>query len=70
VGMQNFEKEGAQPIFTLKLQNQDGQASAHTYRLAGTLVRRVLAPGEEPQKLAQIHKERKKKPTPAAHRRR
>ena len=61
VGSQNFDKEGTQPIFTLKLQNEDGQTTAHTYRLAGPLVRRVLAPGEEAQKLAQIHKEPKKK---------
>ena len=70
VGTQNFDKEGTQPIFTLKLQNEDGQSTAHTYRLAGPLVRRVLAPGEEAQKLAQIHKESKKKtPTPAHHHR-
>ncbi len=67
VGMQNFGKEGTQPIFTLKLQNEDGQTTAHTYRLAGPLVRRVLAPGEEAQKLAQIHKEHKKKTAAPAH---
>ena len=69
VGTQNFDKEGTQPIFTLKLQNEGGEASAHTYRLAGTLVRRVLAPGEESQKLAQIHKERKPKQGASAHHR-
>jgi len=69
VGTQNFDKEGTQPIFTLKLENEDGQATDHTYRLAGTLVRRVLAPGEESQKLAQIHKEHKPKAAaPARHR--
>ena len=61
VGTQNFDKEGTQPIFTLKLENENGQATDHTYRLAGPLVRRVLAPGEEAQKLALIHKESKKK---------
>jgi SH3-like domain-containing protein len=69
VGTQNFDKEGTQPIFTLKLQNEGGEASAHTYRLAGTLVRRVLAPGEEAQKLAQIHKEHKKKAAAPGHHR-
>ena len=61
VGTQNFDKEGTQPVFTLKLENEDGQTTDHTYRLAGPLVRRVLAPGEESQKLALIHKEPKKK---------
>ena len=61
VGTQNFDKEGTQPVFTLKLENENGQTSDHTYRLAGPLVRRVLAPGEEAQKLALIHKEPKKK---------
>jgi SH3-like domain-containing protein len=56
VGTQNFDKEGTQPVFTLKLENEDGQTSDHTYRLAGPLVRRVLAPGEEAQKLALAHK--------------
>jgi hypothetical protein len=69
VGTQNFDKEGTQPIFTLKLQNEGGEASAHTYRLAGTLVRRVLAPGEETQKLAQIHREHKKKAAAPGHHR-
>lgn len=69
VGTQNFDKEGTQPIFTLKLQNECGEASAHTYRLAGTLVRRVLAPGEETQKLAQIHREHKKKAAAPGHHR-
>ena len=66
VGTQSFDKEGTQPIFRLKLENEDGQASEHTYRLAGTLVRRVLTPGEESQKLAQIHKEPKNKKKAAA----
>jgi uncharacterized protein YgiM (DUF1202 family) len=61
VGTRNFDKEGTQPIFTLKLENEGGQATDHTYRLAGTLVRRVLATGEETQKLAQSHKPHDKK---------
>jgi SH3-like domain-containing protein len=68
VGTQSFDKEGTQPIFSVKLQNEDGQASDRTYRLAGPLVRRVLAPGEESQKLALIHKDKKKAAAPAHHR--
>jgi uncharacterized protein YgiM (DUF1202 family) len=71
VGTQSFDKEGTQPIFSVKLQNEDGQASDRTYRLAGPLVRRVLAAGEESQKLAMIHKEpknKKKAAAPAHHR--
>jgi SH3-like domain-containing protein len=66
VGTQSFDKEGTQPIFSVKLQNEDGQATDRTYRLAGPLVRRVLAPGEESQKLALIHKEPKNKKKAAA----
>ena len=70
VGTRNFDKEGTQPIFSLKLQDESGQATDHTYRLAGTLVRRVLAPGEEAQKLAQAHhKEHKPKAGAPAHHR-
>jgi len=66
VGTQSFDKEGTQPVFSVKLQNEDGQATDRTYRLAGPLVRRVLAPGEESQKLALIHKEPKNKKKAAA----
>jgi len=58
-GTRTFDREGTQPIFTLRLQNQDGNVGERTYRLAGPLVKRVLAPGEEVQKLAQLQKERK-----------
>ena len=71
VGTQSFDKEGTQPVFSVKLQNEDGQSSDRTYRLAGPLVRRVLTPGEESQKLALIHKEpknKKKAAAPAHHR--
>lgn len=70
VGTQNFDKEGTQPIFTVKLKNEDGQTSDRTYRLAGPLVRRVLAPGEETQKLALLHKEPKKKHAAKEHHKR
>jgi hypothetical protein len=59
-GTRNFDREGSQPVFTLRLQTETDGVSERTYRLAGTMVKRVLAPGETVQKLAQIHKEPKK----------
>ncbi len=56
----SFDREGTLPVFTVRLQTQDGSLSDRTYRLSGPIVKRVLTPGEEVQKLAQIHKESKK----------
>jgi hypothetical protein len=65
VGSRSFDKEGVQPIFTVKLRDDDGKVNERTYRLAGPLVRRVLAPGEEDRKLALArqpkNKDKKKK---------
>ena len=61
IGNRNFDKEGVQPIFTVKLRNEDGTTSDHTFRLAGPLVKRVLAPEEEAKKAALIQKTPKKK---------
>lgn len=70
-GTQAFDKLGTLPTFTLNLQNEDGSVTAHTYRLEGPLVRRVLAPGEEAKKTAEIQKEpRNKKLKEAARRHR
>jgi len=57
----SFDREGTLPIFTVRLQTQDGSLSDRTYRLSGPIVKRVLTPGEEVQKLAQVHKKEPKK---------
>jgi hypothetical protein len=46
VSTENFEREGNEPVFTLREQNEDGSISPRTYRVIGNVVRQVLAPGE------------------------
>jgi hypothetical protein len=51
-GTENFDKEGMLPTFTLRAQDQDGKVVERKYKLNQPMVRRVIAPGEQPQKLA------------------
>jgi SH3-like domain-containing protein len=50
VGHQVFDKEGDEPTFTIIVKNEDGSTSQRTYRMNGVIVKRVLQPGEEPEK--------------------
>ncbi len=52
VGQQNFEKEGTLPTFTLRTREDSGTVEERTYKLNGPIVRRVLAPGEQPKPAA------------------
>jgi len=52
VGQADFGDHGSEPTFTLREQNEDGSITPHHYRMDGNLVRRVLGPGEQPQKTA------------------
>lgn len=52
VGQENFEKEGTLPTFTIRVQDDNGNLSGRKYKLNTPIVRRVLAPGEEPGKKA------------------
>jgi SH3-like domain-containing protein len=52
VGHQVFENEGGLPTFTITVKNQDGSTSDRTYKLNGVMVKRVLPPGETPEKTA------------------
>ena len=52
-GSEAFDKEGTLPTFTIHVKNEDGSVSDRKYKLNGPIVRRVLAPGEQPQKPAQ-----------------
>jgi hypothetical protein len=52
VATENFEKEGVLPTFTLRVQLQDGSIAERKYKLNQPIVRRVVAPGEQPQKIA------------------
>jgi SH3-like domain-containing protein len=49
VGEEDFGgKEGKLPTFTLQVENDEGKLVEEKYKLNGVMVRRVLAPGEEP----------------------
>ena len=52
VSTENFGKEGAMPVFTVRMQNEDGSISERKYRVIGNIVRQVLNPGEQPQHAA------------------
>jgi SH3-like domain-containing protein len=43
---EDFGKEGAQPTFTIRAQNDEGQMVEKKYRLAGPIVRRVTNEGQ------------------------
>jgi hypothetical protein len=51
-GHEDFEKLGNQPTFTLRVRDEQGQTIQQKYRLEGVIVKRVLAPGEQPLKAA------------------
>jgi SH3-like domain-containing protein len=48
VGQENFEKEGELPVFLLRVREQNSNVSERKYKLNTPIVRRVLAPGEQP----------------------
>jgi SH3-like domain-containing protein len=50
VATENFDKEGTLPIFTIHVKDDAGNVSERKYKLNTPIVRRVLAPGEEPPK--------------------
>jgi hypothetical protein len=52
VGHENFEKLGDEPTFTIHVRGQDEKNVEEKYRLEGVIVKRVLAPGESPAKVA------------------
>ena len=43
---QTFDKEGTLPVFILRVKDDAGNVTEHTYKLNTPIVRRVLAPGE------------------------
>src|ERR1039458_6306626 len=48
VAQENFDKEGLLPAFTIRVQDDNGNVTERKYKLNTPIVRRVLAPGEEP----------------------
>jgi SH3-like domain-containing protein len=45
---ENFEKEGELPVFVLRVKDENGNPTNRKYKLNTPIVRRVLAPGEQP----------------------
>jgi SH3-like domain-containing protein len=52
VSQENFDKEGVLPVFTVRVQDDNGKVTERKYKLNTPIVRRVLAPGEEPVRAA------------------
>jgi len=50
VAQENFEKEGNLPVFVLRVKDDSGNVLERKYKLNTPIVRRVLAPGEQPPK--------------------
>ena len=48
---ESFDKEGTLPVFVLHVQDDSGNIAERKYKLNTPIVRRVLAPGEEPPKV-------------------
>jgi hypothetical protein len=48
VSQENFEKEGVLPAFVIRVKDDNGNVAERKYKLNTPIVRRVLAPGEQP----------------------
>ena len=68
VSKEDFGKEGVLPVFVVRVIDEDGKVSERKYKLNTPIVRRVLAPGEEPAK--PLHKEPHKASAKKHHRKR
>ncbi|MGB6630982.1 MAG: SH3 domain-containing protein [Terriglobales bacterium] len=69
ISQENFDKEGMLPVFIVRVQNGDGNGNGNDqgkvterkYKLNTPIVRRVLAPGEVPQRTVLKRAPRKKR---------
>ena len=52
VTQENFDKEGTLPVFIVRVKDDVGNVSERKYKLNTPIVRRVLAPGEQPARTA------------------
>lgn len=59
VSQESFDKEGMLPVFTIRVQDANGNVSVRKYKLNTPIVRRVLAPGEEPVHSSTKHAKRR-----------
>ena len=60
VAHENFDKEGTLPVFVVRVKDENGNVSERKYKLNTPIVRRVYAPGEEPQRAAPRKSRRKR----------
>ena len=58
LSQESFDKEGTLPVFTIRARDDSGNVSERKYKLNTPIVRRVLAPGEEPPHPARKAKRR------------
>jgi hypothetical protein len=58
LSQEDFGKEGMLPVFIVRQKDENGNISERKYKMNGVMVRRVLAPGEEPQRKAARPKRR------------
>jgi SH3-like domain-containing protein len=59
VSQETFEKEGSLPVFVLRVKDDAGNVLERKYKLSTPIVRRVLAPGEEPPPRPAARKKRR-----------
>jgi len=59
VTSENFDKEGALPVFILRVKGDSGAISERKYKLNTPIVRRVLVPGEQKQEAKALGKRRR-----------
>jgi SH3-like domain-containing protein len=56
IAQENFDKEGTLPVFILRVKDDSGNVNERKYKFNAPIVRRVLAPGEEPAKTTRKRK--------------
>jgi len=59
LSQESFDKEGTLPVFTIRVQDDSGKVTERKYKLNTPIVRRVLAPGEEPVRAAKKSKRKR-----------
>ena len=64
VGREDFDKEGNLPMFVIRVQGDNGQVFEKKYKMNGPIVRRVLAPGEQPASASTARRTAPAKPKP------
>jgi hypothetical protein len=61
VSQETFDKEGELPVFVIRVQDDSGNVTERKYKLNTPIVRRVLAPGEEPVRTMKMNRKAKQR---------